>query len=172
MLGAVVTGTTVTGHSHVVRRGRSGTVRGADARVVLRSTPAQANTGVANRITLHLVDSHLSSVSVDELNETATLARGDLDVGDFTKALEERAQLVLGNVTGKTTDKDGRVVGVGELVHLRGRVEAAVRETLLHTAAASTTVPHLLLGHAAHHRATVGGTLTEAVVATVINMYQ
>jgi hypothetical protein len=36
-----------------------------------------------------LVDGHLSRVAVDELDETAALARRNLDVGDFTKALEE-----------------------------------------------------------------------------------
>lgn len=64
-------------------------------------------------------------MTLDELDETAALARGNLDIGDFTKALEERAELVLGDVARETTNKDRGVVGVGELVHrLRRTVEA------------------------------------------------
>ena len=64
-------------------------------------------------------------MALDELDETTALARRDLDVGDFTESLEERTELILSDVAGKTTNEDGGVVGVGELVHgLRGTVEA------------------------------------------------
>jgi hypothetical protein len=153
--------------AHVMRRRGSRTVRGANARVVLGAAPAEANARVADGVTLHLVDGHLGGVAVDELHETAALARGNLHIGDFAKALEEGSELVLGHVARKATHKDGGVVGVGELVHLRRRVEAAVREAL-HLA------PHLLLGHAtaSHHGAiaAVGASVaTEALVAASCN---
>lgn len=116
------------GHSHVRvdGRGRSWAVGcSSGARVVLRATPAEADTGVADRIALHLVDGHLSSVALDELDETAAFSRRDLDVGDFAESLEERTKLVLGNVARKTSNEDRGVVGVSELVHwLRSTVEA------------------------------------------------
>lgn len=166
MLRAVVTRSAVAGHAHVVRRGRSRAVGGTNSRVVLRSTPAETDTRVSNRITLHLVDGHLGGVAVDKLDETAALARRYLDIGDLTEALEERSQLVLGDVAGKTTNEDSGVVGVSELVHLGGRVETTtVAAEALHT----TSVPHLLLRHAAHHRTAMLRALTgESVVATVL----
>jgi len=89
VLRTVVAGTTMARHAHVVR-GRGGrSVRSADAGVVLRSAPAEADTGVSDGVALHLVDGHLGGVAVDKLNETASLARWYLDIGDFTKALEE-----------------------------------------------------------------------------------
>lgn len=117
------------GHAHGGVHGRrrgSRTVGAAGrARVVLRATPAQTHTGVSNGVSLHLVDGHLSSMALDELDETAALSRGDLDVGDFTEALEERAELVLSNVARQTANENGGVVGVGELVHgLGSTVEA------------------------------------------------
>lgn len=116
------------GHAHrgVDWWGRSRAVRGAGRTgVVLRAAPAQAHTGVANRVALHLVDGHLSSMSLHELNETAALSRRNLDVGDLAKALEEGAELVLGDIAGETTDEDRRVVRVSELVHrLRSAVES------------------------------------------------
>lgn len=102
---------------HEVRRGRSGTVRGADSRVVLAAAPREANARVADGVALHLVDGHLSSMAVNELHEAAALARGDLDVGDLAESLEEGAELVLGNVPGQATDEDRGVVRVSELVH-------------------------------------------------------
>ena len=69
---------------------RSRTVRSAcGARVVLAATPAEADTRVTDGVALHLVDGHLSSVALNELDETAALARGNLDVGNLAKALEE-----------------------------------------------------------------------------------
>jgi hypothetical protein len=64
-------------------------------------------------------------MTLNELDETAALARRDLDIGDLAKSLEERAKLILGDIAGQSTNKNGRVVGVGELVHrLRSTVEA------------------------------------------------
>lgn len=128
--GAVGTGATratVRGHSclhlHEVRWGRGRAVRGADARVVLRAAPRETDAGVADRVALHLIDRHLRGVTVDELNKAAALSRRDLDVGDLSESLEERPELILGDVATKATDEDGRVVGIRELVHgLHGRV--------------------------------------------------
>jgi hypothetical protein len=89
VLRAVVARSAMAGHAHVVRRGRSRAVGSANTRVVLRSTPAEADAGVADRVALHLVDGHLGSVAVDELDKTAALARWYLDIGDFAEALEE-----------------------------------------------------------------------------------
>lgn len=64
-------------------------------------------------------------MALDELNEATALARRDLDVGDFAESLEERTELILGDIAGETTNEDGSVVWVGELVHrLRSTVEA------------------------------------------------
>jgi hypothetical protein len=69
-------------------------------------------------------------VALDELDETTALSRGNLDVGDFSEALEERAELILGDVAGQTTDEDSGVVGVCELVHgLGSTVEGHRRAT-------------------------------------------
>jgi hypothetical protein len=69
-------------------------------------------------------------VALDELNETAALSRGDLDVGDFAEALEEGAELILGDVAGEATNEHGGIVGVGELVHgLGSTVEGHGRAT-------------------------------------------
>ena len=86
-------------------------------RIVLASTPTKANTRVSDRVTLHLVDGHLRSVALNELDETAPFTGWDLDIGDLAEALEERAQLVLSDVAGKTSNEDSGVVGVRELVH-------------------------------------------------------
>lgn len=101
----------------IVRRGRSRAVRSANTRVVLRSAPREADAGVADGVTLHLVDSHLGGMTMDKLDEAATLAGRNLDVRNFSEALEERAKLVLGDISGQTADEDGSVVGVRELVH-------------------------------------------------------
>lgn len=67
-------------------------------------------------------------MALDELHETTSLSRGDLDVGDLAEALEERSQLILGNVARQASDEDGGVVGVRELVHgLRSAVVAKRR---------------------------------------------
>jgi len=86
-------------YAHVVRRRRSRAVGSADSRVVLRSAPAESDSRVADGVALHLVDSHLGGVAVDKLDEAAALARGDLDVSDFSKSLEERSELILSDVS-------------------------------------------------------------------------
>lgn len=106
-------------HRWVHRRRRRSRAIGAasGAGVILRAAPAQTHARVTDRVALHLVDRHLGSMALNELNETATLARGDLDVGDLTEALEERTELVLSDVSRETPNKDGGVVRIGELVH-------------------------------------------------------
>jgi len=112
------------GHAHGGVHGRrrgSGTVGTAGrAGVVLGTTPAQTHTRVTDGVALHLVDSHLGGVALDELDETAALARGNLDIGDLAEALEERAELIFGHVARQTTNENRGVVGVGELVHRLG----------------------------------------------------
>ena len=117
------------GHAHRRvhgRRRRSRAIRASGRTgVVLRAAPAQTHTGVADGVTLHLVDGHLSGMALNELNEATALSGGDLDVGDLTESLEERPKLILGDIAGKSTNKDSCVVGVSELVHgLRSTVEA------------------------------------------------
>lgn len=77
-------------------------------------------------------------MAMNKLDEAASLSGGDLDVGDFTKALEERAKFVLGNIARQASNEDRGVVRVGKLVH-RHWVEA--------TAALLEAVVWLLLGH-------------------------
>jgi len=161
-----VTSGLVARHAHVVGRRGGRTIGGTYARVVLRSTPAQPNTGVANRVSLHLVDGHLGGMTVDKLNEATTLARRDLDVCYLAKTLEEGSELVLGDIAGKPTHEDSRVVRIRELVHLSGWVEAAgIRETSGHL------TPHLLLRHAAathHWAATVMVAMSKSMVTAVL----
>lgn len=164
VLRAIVTRSAVAGHAHVVRGRRGGAVGSTNARVVLRTSPAEAHARVTNGVALHLVDGHLGSVAVDELNEAAALARRDLDIGDLTEALEEGSELVLSDVARKATNEDGGVVGVSELVHLSGRVKTTIAEALH-----ATSIPHLLLRHTAHHgTAVVVSLTTKAVVTTVL----
>jgi len=101
-------------------------------------------------------------MAVDELDEATALARWDLDVGDLSESLEEGSELILSDVARKPAHEDGRVVRVGELVHLGGRIVAAVRETLHST-------PHGLLRNTSHHgTATVRARASEAVITTVL----
>lgn len=95
------------------------------ARVILATAPRKADPRVSNGITLHLVDGHFSGMALNKLNKTTALSRGDFDVGDFAKALEERAKFVLSDVSGKTSNKDSGVVRVSKLVHrLRSAIVA------------------------------------------------
>ena len=152
-------------HAEVVRRRGGRTIGGTNTGVILGATPAETDPRVTNGVSLHLVDRHLSGMAVHELHEATALARGDLDVCDLAKALEERPELVLSNITREATNEYGRVVGVGELVHLRGRVEAATvaGERL------DAATPHLLLRrHTRGHHAAVLLSVTEAVVVTAI----
>lgn len=125
--------------------------------VVLRTAPRQTDAGVANRVSLHLVDGHLSSVAVDELDKATALSRRDLDVGDLAEALEEGAKLILSHVARQATNEDGGVVGVGELV------QAAVH-------AASHTTSHATghtTAHATHAARRASGTRLHAAAVLV-----
>jgi hypothetical protein len=75
-------------------------------------------------------------VALNELDETTALSGWDLDVGDLSKALEERAKLILGNIARQATDKDSGVIWVSELVHWLG----------------STIVSHGRSSHGVHAR--------------------
>lgn len=133
--------------AHVVRRGRRRAIRRADTRVVLRATPRQADARVSNWITLHLVDRHLCSMSVNELDEATALSRGDLDVGDFAKALEERAELIFSDITREAANENSRIVGVGELVHrLHHRALAIVGDGRPHGAGMTRDRRHHVVG--------------------------
>jgi hypothetical protein len=98
------------------------------ARVVLRAAPAETDARVTDRVALHLVDGHLGSVTLNELDEAAALSGRNLDIGDLAEALEERTELILGDITRKATNEHSGVVRVSELVHgLRGTVVASHR---------------------------------------------
>jgi len=140
-------GAMVRSHSHVVRRRGGRAVGSSDTRVVLGSTPAEADTRVTNGVALHLVDGHLSSMAVDELDETAAFARRNLDISNLTEALEEGSEFVLGHVARKSANEDSGVVGVGELVHLSSRVECAATAI----GRGEGTRPHVLLRNVVHH---------------------
>lgn len=119
--------------------------------VVLRTAPRQTDAGVANRVSLHLVDGHLSSVAVDELDKATALSRRDLDVGDLAEALEEGAELILGHVARQATNENSGVVGVGELV--QAAVHAASHTTshaARHTAAHATHTARRTAGTRLH----------------------
>jgi hypothetical protein len=94
---------------------------------------------------LHLVDGHFGSVTLYELHESASLAWWNLHIRDLTEALEEGSELVFRNVARQTTNEDGGVVGVSELVHGLG----------------STVVAHGRSAHGvhAHARATAAALL-------------
>ena len=83
----------------------------------MATAPAETNTRVSDRVALHLVDGHFGGMTLDELNEATTLARWNLDVGNLSKVLEERAKFVLSDISREAADEDSGVVGVGELVH-------------------------------------------------------
>jgi hypothetical protein len=63
-------------------------------------------------------------MTMDELYEATALARGNLDVSNVAKSLEETPQLVLRHVAREPPDEDSGVVRVRELVHLAGCVIA------------------------------------------------
>lgn len=130
--------------------------------VVLRTAPRQTDAGVANRVSLHLVDGHFSSVAVDELDKATALSGRNLDVGDLAKALEERAQLILGHVAGEATNKDSGVVGVGELVQAAVHASHTTRHTATHTTAHATHATRRT-ARARLHAATVALTAIEGL---------
>jgi hypothetical protein len=111
--------------SHVMGRRRSRTIRGTYSRVVLRPTPGKTNTRISNGIALHLIDSHLSGMTMDKLDKATALARRNLDIGDLSEALEERTKFIFRDVAREATDEDRGVVRIRELVHRLDRVEVA-----------------------------------------------
>ena len=155
-------------HAGAEDRWRRGGAVGSASRagVVLRASPAKTDTRIANGVALHLVDGHLGGVTLHELDETAALARRNLDVGDLAEALEERAELILSDVARKATDENSGVVGVSELVHgLRSAVVAHRRSAHgVHAhARAATTLLHVHAARATGSTALVlGGRSTNA----------
>lgn len=89
-------------------------------------------------------------MTVDELDESAALARRNLDVSDLAKALEERSEFIFGDIARQATNKNSGIVGIGELVHLSGWIIATIREAALNSL---RSPPHGLLRNASHHRA-------------------
>ena len=138
-------------HSLVLWWRWSRSVRGSSGtRVVLGASPGQADARVSDGVTLHLVDGHLSGVALDELDKAAALSGWDLDVGDLSEALEERAELVLGDIAREATDEDGGVVGVSELVHWLGGTVVADRGSSHGVHARGHVASHWGAGHTAH----------------------
>jgi len=108
------------GQCHIwIDRGSWGRTIGSPswARVVLRSTPGETDTGISDRVALHLVDGHLCGMALDELDKPTAFARWDLDIGDFAKALEEGTEFVLRHVATQSTNKDGGIIWIRELIH-------------------------------------------------------
>ena len=92
-------------------------------------------------------------MTLHKLDETASFAGRNLDVGDFAEALEERTKLILSDVAGETADEDSGVVGVCKLVHRLRSTVVALRGVAhgVHVAAhrASGLAPSLsTAGHA------------------------
>ena len=131
------------------------------SRIVLAATPAKSNTRIADGVALHLVDGHLSSMALNELDEATALARRDLHISDFAEALKEGSQLILGDVAREATNENSGVVGIGELVHGLLLVGIAIHWRLL----AHLRISHLIawLHHASHH---AHATTTTAAAAT------
>lgn len=77
-------------------------------------------------------------MAMDKLDEAASLSGRNLDIGDFTKALEERAKLILSDIARQASNEDGGVVWISKLIHSH-RVESAT--------ALLETVVGLLLSH-------------------------
>lgn len=143
--GKAAVATRWTWHAHRVDRWWwSRSVRSAcRSRVVLRSAPTESDSRVPNRIPLHLIDGHLGSVSLNKLNKAAALARWDLDVCDLAKALEEGSQLIFSNIAGQTPNKDGGIIGVGELVHRLLTAVLATHRRIVHGARTAAAVSHV-----------------------------
>jgi hypothetical protein len=146
--------------------GRSGTVGSTGgARIVLRASPAEADARVTDGVALHLVDGHLGGVTLHKLDETAALARGDLDVGNLAEALEERAELVFSDVAAESADENSGIVRVGELVHGLGSTVVAHRRSAhgIHAHSRAATLLHVHTTRAAGATALVlGGRSTNA----------
>lgn len=132
----------------IMWRGGRRAVGSTYSRIVLGTTPGQSYARVTDWITLHLVNSHFGRVTMDELDESATLSRRNLDVGYLPKPLEEGSQFVFGYITRKTAHENSGVVWIGELVH-RERVERRSTLSLLLRVA----VTRLLLNPRVRHAA-------------------
>ncbi len=109
-------------HRRIDRRRWGRAVRSAGrSGVVLTATPAEPDSGVTDGVALHLIDRHLCSMALYELDEAAAFARGNLDICNLPKPLKEGAQLVFRDVAGESTDEDSRVIRIRELIHRLGR---------------------------------------------------
>jgi hypothetical protein len=99
------------------RRRRRAVGSAGGTRVVLTATPRQPNPRVANGVALHLVDRHLGRMPLNKLHKTTALSGRNLDVSDFSEALEERTKFIFSDVSRESSDEDSGVVWVGKLVH-------------------------------------------------------
>lgn len=142
-------------HSHLLVMGWwwSWAVWGSGwTRVVLAASPRETDARVTDWVTLHLVDSHLGCVALNELDESTALSGWDLDVGDLSKALEERAELILGDIARQTSNKDSSVVWISELVHwLRSTIVTHWGRCTHRVHAWSHASAHTATGHTAHN---------------------
>jgi hypothetical protein len=110
-------------------------------RIVLATTPRQPDPRIADRIALHLVDCHLCSMSLHKLNKTTAFARGNFDISDLAKSLEEGTKFVFGDIAREPADKDSRVVWISKLIH---RLRSAI-------------VPHWGSSHGIHSHGRLTG---------------
>jgi len=99
------------------RGGRRSVGRSCGSGVVLGSTPGKTDARVADGVALHLIDGHFRSVTLHELDEPAAFAGRDFNVGYLAESLEEGTKFILSDVAAQSANKNGSVVGVGELVH-------------------------------------------------------
>ncbi|KAK4109971.1 hypothetical protein N656DRAFT_311798, partial [Canariomyces notabilis] len=113
---------------NVMRGGEYRSVWGSDTRVVLGASPRQSDMKVADRVPLHLVGCHLRDMVMVELDKSASLSGRGSDVCDLSETLEERVELVLGDIAREAINGDSCVVGVRELVHGLHWVEGALVE--------------------------------------------
>lgn len=150
--------------NRVMRRGRSGTIGGANARIILRPAPRETHARIADGVALHLVNGHLGRMAMDKLDEAAAFARRDLDVGDFAKPLEERSKLIFRYVARETANEDCGVVWVRKLIHRLRSHRTKVRLVVATVAAAVAHVP------AAHLITTLDGPRALHVITAVLTL--
>lgn len=120
------------------------------ARIVLGSAPGKANTRVTNGIALHLIDSHLGGMALDELDKSTSFSWRNLDVSDFSKALEKRSELVLSNISRQTAHENGSIVWIRELVHWLGSTVVTHWGSTHRVHARSHTTRHTTTLHSWH----------------------
>ena len=76
-----------------------------------------------NRTSLHLVNFHLSRIPLHKLNKSIAFPWRNLTISDLPETLEERAELIFPNISGKSADKNSGAVRIGKVIHwLRGTV--------------------------------------------------